>query len=148
MILLNETFFLTPEDNQHNLKIPFSIHEEKSILKIWFDYAPKYVETNEALEAISRALPSFIPEAFQTEYGNPADYLPLENLITTSLTYETVYLGAHHKSAEEQVIQISAEKSSPGYLKQAVRSGNWELQMNLHAVVSNRIKLNVRIEVE
>ncbi len=147
MTLIDHTYQLTPADSQTNLHVPFSLDRAWSALRIHFAYDPKSDDSDAALDQLTQALPIYIPAEHMAEIADPRQFLPLDNFITSSLAYENRYLGAHHNKANEQRIHISAADSTRGYLRHPILPGDWELQFNLHAVVSSLVTLRLHLEV-
>lgn len=147
MTLIDQIYHLTPADSQTNLHVPFTLDRAYSALRIQFHYDPTFDDSEAALEKLTRSLPIYIPAEHMAEIAEPRLFLPLQNIITSSLAYESQYLGAHHSKTSQQLITISAADASPGYQRHPILPGDWELQFNLHAVISSLVTLHLRLEV-
>jgi hypothetical protein len=139
---------LTEKDHQTNVKLPFVVENPASKLIVNFQYTPKHAEDQQAYSKVEQALSKYVPQEEQKKWGTVTRYLPLENLVTISLSYEDEYIGAHHNKATTQEAIISPAFSSKGFLKKAIEPGCWELQLNVHCVASRKIEVSVAIRLE
>lgn len=151
-VLLERVYKLSEKNSRTNLYIPVKLDLSYDRLLIDFEYNPKYIDVEEAREIIEKSLqyyiPDYIPEDKMGIYGNVENYLPLENLITLSLDHNGNYMGAHHCKESVQNIVISKTESTKGFSKQQISKGVWDIQMNLHCIVSKELNLKIKIVVE
>lgn len=137
--LLNKKIALVPEDHQTHRKIVLELDHTYQALEINFSYDPQEVPTEQAKEYIREALPLYnLPETAVD------DFLPLVNLITVSLSYESEYIGCRHNKETKQTIRIAPEQSSLGFIPHEIKAGVWEIQLNLHCV---RSEVSVHLDV-
>lgn len=146
--ILEETYILTPEDDQTHLDIPFELIKDYEKLILKMDYSPQWVEKERAIMLMKAHLHEIIPREQLSEWGDVHKYLPLENLITLSLDYKDEYIGAHHCKDTSQHICVSSVASTKGFLKQQAAKGKWCVKMNMHCVQSETVTLNIQIFVE
>lgn len=147
-IILEKELRLSEKDHQTNIVIPFQLNQTAEKLVIDFSYDPPEVDEEAARIQIRQALEQFVPETDQKKWGNVDRYLPLQNLITLSLTYEKQYVGAHHKKDNHQIIIISKQEASKGFIKRTAEAGEWEIQLNAHCIGSESVTVNVYVRVE
>ncbi|HJB24935.1 MAG TPA: hypothetical protein H9946_12420 [Candidatus Jeotgalibaca pullicola] len=134
--------------NQTNFLFPFHLKEMYRRLIIQFHYGPAYATEEEALPLILTNLKHYIPDDREVNQEKARKFLPLENLITLSLSYNNQYLGARHTKERDLEVFISAEKASLGFPLQAIQAGEWELQLNVHCAASEKIYGSVSILAE
>lgn len=141
-VLVEKEWYLTPDDHQKHIKIPFELKQNYEELKIYFEYSPQLVENELALKVIEQAVPKYFKQA---ELVDLAQFLPLENLITLSVAKEEVYLGCRHHKATNQLVSLSETTSSLGYSPVAITPGKWEVQLHGHAVISEQVFVKLKI---
>lgn len=150
-IVIDKEFILTKKDHQTNVKIPFELVHSAEKLRIQFSYDPPHVEDDQARERIKQAVRKYVPEEELNKWNRWEDaerFLPLQNLVTLSLSYEGEYLGARHRKATEQEIILSKNHASKGFLKYEVIKGQWEAQLNVHCVASEKVNVSLLILTE
>jgi hypothetical protein len=134
--LLDQTYIFNAEDSKTNRCIELSVPRDFWGLELLCSYTPKKLQDrDEARRLVEAGLARYVPEKYLSQYGDWEQYLPVVSLITLSLDYEGVYLGCAHRHAQRQRHIISEEFSSPGFIRQAARSGAWRAVINVHAVV-------------
>ena len=139
---------LTPEDEKSTHLVPFTVPEGVSKLFITYAYAPKILEDKErSYELIKENL---IRDAGDTwkEYTDYEEFMPLKNLVTLYLRSPEGFRGAAHRQADSQHHEISEVLASPGFLKGKIVKGEWELCLNVHALVTDFCICHVEIEGE
>lgn len=134
--ILRQTLKLSEKNHQTHIKIPFLVTKTYTQLQIQFDYEPQVVAENLASQAILAALATYFPVGEQPPVRT---FLPLFNLLTLSLSYQNMYLGCYHHKQAHQLITISHEVSSFGFLAQPVLPGEWEIQLNAHCIQSDSV---------
>lgn len=143
MELYSETLTLDPSSHQKHLKIPLELDRPYDELKITFGYSPKIVPEAVAIKRIEELLSDYFrPEDSPVEASG---FLPLVNLITVSLSYNGHYLGCHHNKKTPQEIVISEKGSSAGFIPQAVCQGQWEIQLDMHCLLSPTCVVELRV---
>lgn len=147
-VIQEQSLNLTEKDHQTNILIPFKIDEKAKKLEIAFSYAPEIAAEEYALKKIEKALQRYVPDEEKKKWGSVKRYLPLRNFITLSLMFEDEYIGAYHNKKTIQEVIISDSFSSKGFLKHSIDSGQWELQLNAHCIVSEKIEAVIAIRVE
>lgn len=147
-VILEKELKLSQKDHQTNIVIPFQLNQAAEKLVIDFSYDPPVVDEKAARIQIRQALKQFVPATEQKKWGNVDRYLPLQNLITLSLTYENQYVGAHHKKDNHQIIIISKQETSKGFVKRTVEAGEWEIQLNAHCIGSENVTVSLYVRME
>lgn len=139
---------LSAFNTQSNIKLPFIVKDNHSTMTIYFTYLPDKSRDYIAKEQVRQALEKYsLPEA-SPEDLKVNNYLPVENLITLSLSKDGQYLGGHHNKSNDQKIVLSEKEASHGFWPVKVEPANWELQLNCHCIASKNVEAKVRIEVE
>jgi hypothetical protein len=145
-VILDKIYRFQDRDSKTNCCIPFSLEKDYEILEFICTYTPKVLEDEgRAKKLIEDALETYVPAEYREGYGNWKAYLPVLNLLTLSVDYEKRYLGCAHRHDSEQWHRISAQFSSPGFLKQPVLAGGWRALINIHAVVTGHVYYHLRI---
>lgn len=148
MEILDLTIQLDATKTQTNFKIPFKVPQSAEKLVIHFHYSPNQSRDDVAIAQLERAISKYALAGYSTEQLQVEYYLPVDNLITLSLTKNGQYLGAHHNKSNNQTIIISQETASHGFWPIIIESAQWELQLNCHCIASHMVQANVRIEVQ
>ncbi|MBA5728931.1 hypothetical protein HW423_03925 [Aerococcaceae bacterium INB8] len=133
-------------DTQTNVKIPFEIRNKYSELIIHFSYNPDKSKDDVARRQVEDALRKYDQADFASAKRLAYDHLPIDNLITLSLSKNGKYLGAHHNKSNDQEITINNETASFGFWPVEVEPADWELQLNCHCIASKEVEANIRIE--
>lgn len=147
MNLIERKIALSDKHTKTNFKIPFEIDHQANALKIYFSYGPGWSASYIAQQRVKEAIDHYVVNDFDEESKNIENYLPIENFITVSLSFENTYLGAHHNKAKDQTILINHTNPSPGFNACAIKPGSWELQLNCHCIASELVEVEVRIEI-
>lgn len=148
-MLLKETQIkLTPEDEKSTQFIPFTVPEGVSKLFITYAYSPKILEDKKkSYELIKENLIRDAGEDWQ-EYDDYEEFMPLKNLVTLYLRSPEGFRGAAHRQADSQHHEICESFASPGFLKGKITAGEWELCLNVHALVTDFCICHIEIEGE
>ena len=133
-------------DTQTNIKIPFEIKNKYSELIIHFSYNPDKSKDDVTRRQVEDALRKYDQADFTSAKRLAYDHLPIDNLITLSLSKNGKYLGAHHNKSNDQEITINNETASFGFWPVEVEPADWELQLNCHCIASKEVAANIRIE--
>lgn len=142
--IVERELVLTPASHQKHIRIPFVLTQAYQRLYVNFSFSPQYVDREKALVIISQVLPDYF--GAENPPDRPEDFLPLENLLTFSVSHGDEYVGSRHHKATEQEVYLSAEGSSAGYLPHAVKPGNWEVQIHPHCLLSDQIQVSLTIQ--
>lgn len=148
MIFIKKKLELTDQQTQTNIKIPFEIQEDYKKLVIHFDYGPDFSSDEAAQSQVQEAIQKFVFDGSPKEDYIVANYLPIENFITLSLSKNGNYLGGHHNKAKEQTVSLSSNQASLGFWPTTIEPSKWELQLNCHCIASKKVEVNIRIEGE
>lgn len=139
---------LSAYDTQSNIKIPFQLKENYSSMSIYFSYLPNKSNDYVAREQVKAALRKYGLDVNSPEGLKATNYLPIDNLITLSLSKNGQYLGAHHNKLHVQEVHLSKAGASKGFVPVTIEPAMWELQLNCHCVASKIVEASIRIEVE
>lgn len=142
--IIDKEMILTPANHQKHIKIPFVLTKAYESLHAQFSFSPQRVDREKALVIISQVLPDYF--GAEQLKAKPEDFLPLENLLTISVSHCDEYVGSRHHKATEQEVYISAEGSSAGYLPHAVKPGDWEVQIHPHCLLSDQVLVRLTIQ--
>ncbi len=144
--LLEKEILLTPENEKTNILLPFTVEEESEKLKITYSYSPKELgDCERARELIEKNLANDT-HGDRHLYPDYKEFLPLKNLVTLSLDSTSRYMGAAHRQDKDQCHIISEGFSSVGFLRSKIEKGQWTLQLNVHALVTENCTCRVKIE--
>lgn len=148
-IILKETqTHLRPDDEKSTRFIPFNVPEGVKKLCITYAYSPKILEDKEkSYELIKENLIRDAGEEW-TEYTDYEEFMPLKNLVTLYLRSPEGFRGAAHRQADSQYHEISEDFASVGFLKGKITPGEWQLCLNVHALVTDFCVCHIEIEAE
>lgn len=139
---------LTPKDEKSVHFIPFNVPDGISKLCITYSYAPKILEDREkSFELIKENLIRDAGDDW-TEYTDYEEFMPLKNLVTLYLKSPEGFRGAAHRQADNQYHEISESFASVGFLKGKITQGEWQLCLNIHALVTDFCLCDIKIEGE
>ena len=148
-IILKETVTnLTPDDEKSTRYIPFTVPEGVKKLIITYSYAPKILDDEKkSLELIKENLIRDAGEDW-TEFTDYSEFMPLKNLVTLSLFSPEGFRGAAHRQADSQYHEISESSADYGFIRGSITEGEWKLCLNVHALVTEYCRCNIKIEGE
>lgn len=148
-IILKQTqTHLYPADEKSTRFIPFSVPEGVKKLCITYAYSPKILEDKQkSIELIKENLIRDAGEEW-TEYTDYEEFMPLKNLVTLYLRSPEGFRGAAHRQADSQYHEISEDFASAGFLKGKIVPGEWQLCLNVHALVTDFCVCHIEIEGE
>lgn len=135
-----------PDSEKMNIALPFTLEADAQQMRISYTYAPKELDGAAARDRIEACLLKDAGE-FRAEYPDYTHYLPLKNLITVSLDAPDGYRGCAHRQAAQQVHILRAADCSPGFLPGKIQKGDWQLVLNVHALVTDYCDCHIQIEV-
>lgn len=147
-VIMNQALVIEPKDNQTNIPLTFTLKKDYSKMVIRYQYGPSYASQEESYRLVKEALERYYPQNRNITESDIKNYLPIENLVTLSLSLNGDYLGARHTKERNQEVVISLHQSSLGFPKQSVSKGEWEIQLNVHCVVSEKIQAFITVTVE
>ncbi len=148
-IILKETqTVLTPDDEKSTRIIPFIVPEDVNKLFITYSYSPKILEDEKkSIELIKENLIRDAGEEW-IEYTDYEEFMPLKNLVTLYLRSPEGFRGAAHRQADSQYHEISGDFASVGFLKGEITAGEWQLCLNVHALVTEKCTCSIKLEGE
>ena len=146
-VILDKTIYFNPEDSKSNVRIPFSLKKDYKSLEFFCSYEPKKCEDKEkAKELVLKGIETYIPAEYRKLADSLDNYInTVVNLVTLSLDAPDQYLGCAHRHAPQQHHIISAEFSSPGFFLYSPSAGDWQVLINVHAVVSPVVRYHLQI---
>ena len=149
MKLIKQTVtYLTPDDEKGNRFIPFVLEKDYKKLVITCCYSPKILEDEEkAVRLIKENLERDAGDD-SSEYSDYSEFMPLKNLITLAVESPDGFIGSAHRQAESQRHEIGEDFASVGFVKTKITKGQWTAVLNCHAVVTDSVKYEIRIEAE
>ena len=131
MLIFSTKGRITADNDKTNLLHRFDVPENIKSLTISYSYSPKIFENREKAAAMIRSCFEKYDERLT---GRPADYLPVNNLITLSVDENGKYRGSAHRQANGQRHIISEDYASPGFFKGEIQPGEWDIMLNAHCV--------------
>ena len=146
-ILLDRLMLLHAGDVKTNVCVPFPVERDFESLEFVCVYGPKrYEDEGAARIMIEAGFRRFVPEEYRKSLEPLDQFLPsVTSLVTLSIDYNGRYLGCAHRHAPEQRHIISANFSSPGFLRQPVRAGNWRAVINVHSIVTEELRYHLKV---
>ena len=147
-LIKQKVVHLTPDDEKGNYRIPFTVDEKYKKLFITYSYYPKILEDEEKSRELIKE--NLIRDAGEDadKYTDYSEFMPLKNLITPTLESPEGIVGAAHRHGNEQYHEIGKEFASVGFEKCEIIEGQWCLVLNIHAVVTDSVRCEIRIEAE
>ena len=148
IVLKKTETHLHPDDEKSTRFISFVVPEGVSKLMITYAYAPKILEDKDrSIELIKENLIRDAGDDW-TEYTDYEEFMPLKNLVTLYLRSPEGFRGAAHRQADSQYHEISEDSASVGFLKGEITPGEWQLCLNVHALVTDFCVCHIEIEGE
>ncbi|MDR0731629.1 MAG: hypothetical protein LBF63_08170 [Treponema sp.] len=146
-VLLDRLILLHADDEKTNVLASFPVEKDFDSLELVYAYEPKgYDDAGAARRMIEACVRRCVPEEYRRNLEPLDRFLPsVKSLVTLSLDYNGRYLGCAHRHAPQQRHIISANFSSPGFLRQPARAGNWRVVLNVHAVVSRELRCHLQV---
>lgn len=148
MEVFSKQITLTNKDTKTNVAFPFVLDREYAELIIHFEYDPAFSSDETARKQVQEAIDQYVLEEESPEAFNVNTYLPVENLITVSLSKNGQYLGGHHNKAKSQTIRINKEKAGLGFWPAKIDTADWEVQLNCHCIASKELDVSLTVEVK
>ncbi len=147
-LLIEKELTLKDSDTKTSIDVSFDVPENTKKLFIAYSYSPKILVNEEkSKRLIKENILRDAPEDADayTDYGK---FMPLKNLITLSLNSPEGYVGAAHRQDSEQQHEIGEAFASPGFIKCKPVNGEWNLSLDIHAIVTDKVICKVKIEAE
>jgi len=143
--IFTKTIVFTPADSYSVTRLPFSLSRDYSKISIRYSYGPKVLRDEK--EIIRQTLKNGI------EYGlYPEDKkLTLEecpdilNMICLSLDKAGQFCGMAHRHNPEQTLELSEEKSSPGFYRIKPEKGEYCLQILVNNISTKTCTYQVSV---
>lgn len=145
MKVLEKTFWFTEEDENTNIRIPFTLTDPSKVLRIHFSFDPAFGDEKIARKKIREGLKKYIPKEQEKTWMKVDKHLPLRNSIALSVDYEGNYLGADLSGESEKEIVLSAVESSKGFVKQGIHQGKWDIYLSTRTLASPEIKAELTV---
>lgn len=134
MVIFEKSGKILPEQDKTNIALEFTVPIGIKKLIIDYSYSPKLLEDEDTAYSL---LEKSIEKYLEKEHGaKPQDFMPVKNLITLSLDENGNYRGAAHRQADIQHHEISESFASPGFIKGEIKSGKWQIVLNVHCCAS------------
>ena len=146
MILLQKEFKVYYKDEKTNISFPFLIDEDAKSLKISFSYDPKILEDDERANMLIENNINKDAGEFAHEYSDWDEFKPLKNLITVSVDDPDTYRGCAHRQDKDQIHIIREDFASRGFHKGAIHKGQWNVVLNLHGIVTEKVNCKLSVE--
>lgn len=149
-LIMEEERCLHPGDTASTLWIPFHLERPAEALRIHFTYGPKTVEDRDLCRELllDGARKYDVPSLMDSREERLEEFLPITNLVTMGLRGPDGFVGCAHRPSPDQLHQITAEKSSPGFLPCPVKAGEWRIALQVHAVFTPECRCRIQVEVE
>lgn len=146
-IVYASNFMLTELQNKSNIRIPFNVPKGAYELHISFQYDPSQSSDAVAIKQIVAAkniYPRTESEKIDVILNK---VLPIDNLLTLSLSKDGRYLGGYHNKNNDISLIINEDYASLGFETARIEPAEWELQINCHCIASKCIHIKLKIEV-
>lgn len=144
--ILKKEIRLTHADEKTNISFPFTLESEAEKLFINFSYSPKILDDEERANALIHECLVHDTGEFIDEYSDYSEYLPLKNLVTISVDSPLGYRGAAHRHNPNQSHVLSENENSAGFTSGKIAAGNWNIMINIHAVVTDFCDASLEIK--
>ncbi|MGQ9631722.1 MAG: CehA/McbA family metallohydrolase [bacterium] len=160
-VLLRQDGSVEREDAKKILRAEFRVPESTDSIEIGFDYFPKLLsDEDQNRRMFSEAVREYLSE-YEERTGQRVDGLfgtdtegfygrvsPLKNLLTLSV-YDSLgrFRGcAHRENAGVPPIHIGTRWASSGFLSlDGLPPGGWRLELEVHAVVTERCDFSLEV---
>ncbi|MCQ2500577.1 MAG: CehA/McbA family metallohydrolase, partial [Lachnospiraceae bacterium] len=145
--ILKREFWWTPEDSAKDEKLSFRVEDDVDALEVRFHYTP-------GEEACDEYCQGPVEAAMKLYYGeeDPAaepmtaqQRYPIKNLVTVSAAQNGEYVGNAHRWDTDQTHIFTTSSASQGFSARKTMSGEWEVQLHLHCIISPRCRGLVQV---
>lgn len=147
-VIINKALVIKPEDNQTNIPIRFTLNKEYSKMIIQYQYGPSHASAEESYRLVKEALRKYYSQDTDSSDADINKNIPVENLVTLSMSYDGKYVGARHTKERIQEVTITQSESSLGFPAHPIYKGEWEVQLNVHCIASEKINAFITVTVE
>jgi hypothetical protein len=145
-ILFDEKIVFHRQDAKANRCIDIPVVKDFAYLEFLCSYEAKWLDDDSVAQGFAAEIPAQCASpGYRARYGEWQAAIPVANLVTLSLDHDGIYIGCAHRHAAKQRYIISADFSSPGFLRHAARAGAWRAIINVHAVVSVATHYHLRV---
>ncbi len=143
MLIFQKSAVINEKDDKTNIVHEFTVPKDTKEVAVKYSYSPKTVEDElTANRLIKDGMKKYNVENYDNE-----KYMPVKNLITLSFDECGKYRGACHRQANEQLIIIKDENSTPGIINRTIENGMWKVLLNVH-FVGCRVDYSLEIEAK
>lgn len=142
-------WIVTKEQTKKHVIGSFNVNKPYKKLVFTCSYSPKYLEDQqECLQLMRKALDNIGVD--QSEYTDIdlLDRVPLANHISWSIDSPKEWIGTKHKHNPNQILTISEEKSTFGFITTKIYEGQWRITASLNAILTDEVKIDILIEGE
>jgi hypothetical protein len=138
---------VTPVSTRSHITYSFDLRQPVRELKIRFSYHPKRLDNLERskeiiLESIGKYSVSENQELDQAKWES---FIPLTNLITLSVDDPNGHRGAGHRHDPDQLLYLSENGASPGFVSGPMIEGMWRVTLSLHGIVTDLCSYELQI---
>ncbi|MBD0381406.1 hypothetical protein [Paenibacillus sedimenti] len=146
-LLLESQGQVTPVCSRSHITYKFHVPESGGMLWFSFAYGPKNLENLErSRDLIHESIDKYTePDQRGRLQAKWESFIPLKNLITVSLDDPERHRGAGHRHDPEQLLFLSEDNASPGFVSGSIPSGMWEATLSLHAIVTDTCQYILQI---
>ena len=139
---------LCPEQSASNVALPFLLETAQQRLTIEYEYWPKVLSDDELARRMLQAGMEHCVEPQDRAQFPIHEFLPLVNLVTLSVDAPDGYRGCAHRHDPKQLHVLRREDSSPGFDDGEIMAGEWQVVINVHAVVTNPCHYRLKVTAE
>jgi hypothetical protein len=119
---------ISKSDDKTNITLNFIVPDNTTKITIKYSYSPKEVEDKSlASKAIIEGM-----QKYNVDFADKESFMPVFNLVTLSFDENGEYRGACHRQPNNQTIIIADNNSTPGILNRPIKSGEWDVILNIH----------------
>lgn len=147
MKLLDIEKELSSKDNKTHICYEFEVPDRVSVLYVYFEYTPKFLEGKEACnDKIKESLEQYPHEMREQMMTKRNRFDKLPNMLSVSIDDPEGFRGNVHRHFIEDVLIIDADKSGPGILKRSIEPGDWKITISIHGIVSETVKYTLQVK--
>ena len=141
---------VTSSDTKTHINRSFEVNKEYSKLVFDVSYSPKYLEdVSKCMQLMRQRIKDvgfkedFLPDK------ELAKAIPLANHISWSIdSPKDGYLGTKHKHNPHQILEISEEKSSFGFMPAKIVKGTWNITSSMNAILTDDVDIHIIVSGE
>lgn len=147
-VILDIQDCLYPEQSATNVALPFVLDQPQQSLTIEYEYWPKVLSDDDlARRMLNDGMEHCVEEQDRAQFPIN-EFLPLVNLVTLSVDAPDGYRGCAHRHDPQQLHILRAEDSSPGFDDGEIMAGQWQVVINVHAVVTEPCHYRLKVTAE